>query len=908
MLLKKIVLCTWFIAVTFYLSAQISKGDRYYGRSEYYKAINSYKKASRQDKSAERESAFIKLGNAYLKVNDYEGAESAYKKAIEVDGDVPAEVYYNYAQALKVNRKYNEAAEQYRKYIALEPGDKKAAEALTFCMEIQYYMTKPREYTISNVKALNTSQSEFAPYVYNGKLLYSAQRESFDFVNYPVTTQKGASFLNLYVADVNGDDAEKPYSLSKKVNQRFHDGPGCLSADGQQLYFTRVDRENKRSANHARIYTAIRDGKKWKNIKMLPIGMMGYSAAHPAISHNNELLFFSSDMPGGYGGKDIWMCTRKDSGWSQPVNLGPDVNTSGDEMFPSVRKDGMLFFSSTGLPGFGGLDIYSARELQGKWLLNRNEGLDINSSADDFGITFLNDTLGYFSSNRLGGKGQDDIYFYEFSSKSVVMEGTVLLTENPRDYAKNKKVILFDEKALAVDSVYTNNKGRFIFRNLDSEKRYMAVLAEEDPKLFGKARYFLAENDSVIHRVSVKQGNNRFVFKNLPIDPNGLPDMYTNDDLTFAGSLMSGNKGTVALKHAKLKLVNDFGDVVEETTTNEFGAFAFRNIPGDQNYMIAIEETDIALPAGTKITLTNKAGKEVKVFYKPAKGGKFVFKVLQGEKAVLQDMEVDDVSLVMGIYGYVYDQDKRPLSKVKIRLKDHDGKLVQEIETSELGKFNFKALSADKNYLFEADENDPSMHGVRRIYIADNKGRVYKVVDMVGGKFAFKILEVDKSTLGDFVVDDPWLKVVDRKLKAEKEKSGEVPVVKAPESESESELNLVIVENIYYGFGSFKLGPDGERVLNKAVEALSEYPKLVMEISSHTDSQSGSEFNLTLSRKRAQACVDYMVKKGISRSRLQSKGYGESRLLNHCKDGVKCSDEEHQINRRTEFKITKPTK
>jgi outer membrane protein OmpA-like peptidoglycan-associated protein len=555
--------------------------------------------------------------------------------------------------------------------------------------------------------------------------------------------------------------------------------------------------------------------------------------------------------------------------------------------------------------------------VESKWLLERNEGLDINSSADDFGVTFLNDTLGYFSSNRVGGKGDDDIYLYEFSSKSMIVSGTVLLTENMRDYAKNKKMILFDDKGLPVDSTTTNEKGFFIFKNLDSEKRYMAVLAEGDPELGGKARYYLAEKDSVIHRVSSKDGN-RFKFRNLPVDPNGLPDLYTDDDLVFAGSLMSGENGTVALKHAKLRLVNDFGDVVEETTTNEFGAFAFRNIPTDQNYMISIEETEAELPPGSKITLTNRSGKEVKTFVKTAKG-KFTFKVLQSEKNTLNEMDAEDVNLVMGIYGYMYDQDKKPIVNAKIRVREETSTETQQFVTSEKGKFNFKNLSAEKNYIFETDENDPSLSGVRRIYIADSKGRIYKVIDMEGGKFSFKILEVDKSLLGEFVIDDPWLKMANKKIKKKEEPpkpvKPEKPVTpekqekeKKEEPEEESEMALTIVENIYYAYGDYRLGPDGERILNKAVEAMTEYPRLIMEISSHTDSQSSSGFNLTLSRKRAQACVDYMVSKGVSRSRLKAQGYGETRLLNKCAEGVECSDEEHRQNRRTEFRITKPIK
>lgn len=484
----------------------------------------------------------------------------------------------------------------------------------------------------------------------------------------------------------------------------------------------------------------------------------------------------------------------------------------------------------------------------------------------------------------------------------MVLSGTVLLTENSKSYAKDKKVVLLDNRGNAIDSTKTNQKGYFEFKNLQADKKYMAVVEENDPTLTGKARFYLAEKDSVIHRVTGPVGGNRFVFRNLPVDPNGLPDLYTEDDLVFAGALMTGPTGAVALKNAKLKLVNDFGDVVEETSTNEFGAFAFRNIPSDQNYLISIEETEVALAEGTKITLTNKSGKEIKTFYKTK--GKFAFKILQSDKTVLNEMDAEDVNLIMGLYGYMYDQDKKPVINAKLTVKEEDGSNPKTYVTTDKGKFNFKNLDAEKNYMFEADENDPSLKGVKRIYIADSKGKIYKVIDLVGGKFSFKLLEADKSALGEFVVDDPWLKVAEMKKKPETVVTN--TVTKKPEEEKEE--TMIIVESINYAFGDYKLGPDGEKVLNKAVEVMKENPRLIMEINSHTDSQSSSGFNMTLSNKRAQAAVDYLVLKGINRTRLKSKGYGETKLLNKCADGVECSEDEHKVNRRTEFKITKPLK
>lgn len=893
--------------------SQISKGDKFFDKAEYLKAIPYYKKDAKP-KSPLQQAAFIKLGNSYKLMNDYAPAEESFRKALEINTNVPAEVFYNYAQVLKANNKYPEAAEQYRNYIKLSPNDENAKNALKFCNEIKYYLARPIEYSVKNIEAINTNKSEFSPFITNNKLMFVAERESFDFVNYTLNEYNGEPYLNMYISNIENSEVQKSKTFSKKLNTDYHDGPAVVSADGQTLYFTRVDyKEQKGFVNNAKLFTATGSDKSWKNIK--PIAELNsdeYSVAHPSISADNNMLFFTSNMPGGYGGKDIYVSQRNGDTWGKPVNLGPDINTSGDEMFPSIRKDGILFFSSTGLPGFGGLDIYSAKSYDSKWLLLRNEGLDINSNADDFGITFLNDSIGYFASNRVGGKGKDDIYWYRFKNKIMVIDGNVLLTENLADYAKMKKVYLLDGQGNIIDSTLTDGRGYFAFKNLDGDKKYLAAIDESDPEFSGKARFYLSK-DSIIQRATMRVGKNKFAFKNLPLDANGLPDLTTDDNLVLAGNLLYGDNQ--ALKNTKLKLVSDKGDVAEETTTNEFGAFAFRNIPSDQNYMISIEESDISLPAGTKVTLTNKSGKELKSFITGK--GKFNFKLLSTDKNMIQDMDADDMNMVMDIYGYMYDQDKKPLVHTKIKVREEDGSNEQQLTTNEKGRFKFKNLAASKNYIFETDENDPSLTGVRRIYIADNKGKIYKIVDLYGGKFSFKILEVDKTALGEFVVDDPWLKVAEMKVKEkakEKEKVKEKEKPKAKEEkpkeqeEPEFDSTLTIVENLYYAYGDFKVRSESAQILNKAVEVLKANKKLKMQISSHTDAQSSAGFNLRLSQKRAQAAVDYLVSKGINRTRLIARGYGETKILNRCTEGVQCSDDEHRGNRRTEFKITSPAK
>lgn len=879
----KVLVISIFLILASTITAQISKADKLFEENRYFRAIPYYVNASKKQKT--KHHAYTKLAECYKNVNEYEKAEIAYRSALESNSNVDAKFNYNFANILKVNGKYEEALEQYNLFLKKVPNDENAKRAKKFCSEIKYWMSKPREYDVRGVEKLNTENSEFCPVYVNNKLIYVAEKQAFDFVEFTKDDYNGQPYLNVYVADIKGYKASKTKSFSKKVNSEEHDGPISVCTDGKMVYFTRVTASSSKKASTAKIYSATGENRNWGNLKPFDYNSDDYSVAHPSISEDNNTLFFASDMNGGYGGKDIWFCKRNGDSWSKPVNLGPDINTSGDEMFPMIRKNGVLYFSSNGLPGFGGLDIYSAKSIDGKWILQRNEGMNLNSNFDDFGITFMNDTVGYFSSNRIGGKGKDDVYYFEFTDKSLIISGTILLTENINDPAKGVKVTLKDENGNNLETTKTDDKGYFSFKNLDADKKYIAVIDNDDPQFTGKARYYLADKDKVIQRVTNKNGTDKFVFKNLPVDPNGLPDLYTDDNLTLAGNLLYGESPSKPLKNTKLKIKNEFGDVLEETTTNEFGAFTFRNIPSDQNYIVSMEESDISFPEKTKITLTNKSGKEIKTFY--TGNGKFDFRVLASDKNTISEMNAQDDDLVMDIFGFVYDENKKPISNAKLHLREEtkDG-TVKEITTAANGKFNFRNLRADKNYIFEADDKDPVLNGVKKIYVADSKGRIYKVITKNGeGKFSFKVIESDKAMLGEFVVDDPWLAVLEMKNKKEKEE-------------------LTIIENIYYEFGDYKFDQAGQKVLDKVITVLLSNPKLIIELSSHTDSRSSDQFNLALSKKRAQYAVDYMISKGIDKKRLKAIGYGETKLLNKCANNVDCTDEEHKINRRSEFKIS----
>lgn len=863
--------------------AQMKKAEKQFSKFNYAKAIPSYEKVAK-GKSADKQAAMIKLADCYRILNNYIKAENYYAQALSI-GKVPLEVNYNYGNVLKSNNKYSEALNQYYAYLEGNENSNTAKNAIKSCQEIKYWESKPKEYEIKNIESINTKRSEFCPVVVNNKLIFVAEKIN-DVVDFETSATNNQPYLNIFSSEIKNNEVKKEKLLSKKVNTSFHDGPITFTNDGKLAAYTRVNyivnKKNKNFVNRAKIYFTEVNGKSFSKPKPFIYNSDDYSCAHPALNADGTLLYFSSDMPGTFGGQDIWMCKKNGDGWDKPINLGFDINTSGDEVFPSVKKDGTLYFSSNGLPGFGDLDIFSAKQLEGKWLLNRNEGLYLNSKADDFGITFLNDTVGYFSSNREGGKGEDDIYRFKFTNKNISVDGIVLLTENANDPAKGVKVYLLDANGKAIDSTKTNDKGYFVFRDLDADKTYMAEVEGSEVNLKNKSRYYLADKDSKITRITHNNGpGQKFVFKNLPVDPNGMPDLFNDDDLSLAGNLLYGENPSKPVANKKVIIKNEFGDIVEETVTNEFGAFAFRNLPLDQNYSLTIDDSD--LPADAKIILTNKSGKEIKIARSDAKGN-FKFNILAVDKATIKDLSVDDDVLIMALNGYLYDQDKKAISNAKVTIFNKS-EVIENIVTDEKGKFAFKNLGADKNYLFAIDDSDPRFSSITKIYVADSRGRIYKEIKRnSNGKFQFDLLEVDRTALGEYSVDDPWLEVLEMKNK-------------------QKQQAITIIESLYYAYGDYKIDAAGQNILDKVITVLNSNKNLSIELSSHTDSRSSDAYNMTLSQKRAKAAVDYIISKGIEKSRLKAVGYGETKLLNNCKNDAPCTEEEHAKNRRTEFKI-----
>ena len=884
-------------AVVSPLTAQIKRGDRYFYAGDYARAIPAYERGLRRSSDPK---AMENLANAYRITKNYTKAEEWYGKTVTVNPNCNPLVHYYYGMVLKNNGKVQEARAELNKFMGLEPNNAMAKEQVEALDNIQLWLTQTPMYAVHNVGGLNSPESDISPVFFGNGLMFVSDRGEKDILN-GENAGTGRAFYSIYYTDKKGELEDsvtfgKPKKLSKTINKDFHNGPVSVTADGKMMAFNRVSHKlmlrQRGFINRPQIYFAEKKGNSWRNVEPFQYNSDTYSCAHPALSADGTTLYFSSDMPGTLGGNDIWMCKKEGTGWSKPVNLGAMVNTAGNEVFPYMRKDGMLYFSSDGHGGIGGLDIFSSAFENGAWTEAANQGSPLNSSTDDFGMVFNEDnSRGYFTSDRAGGKGSDDVYSFKVTSKFVNIRGTLLSGKSSNEIVPDTKVELLTKDGKLVKSTTTDAKGNFAFNNLPSDQNYIVRLPEEDPALV-RTKYYMEDEQNRLIRVTVlDEVGGKFTFQNLPADPNAPPQLLSDDDfLTIAGNLISDGNPPSAIANTPVELKDEQGNVVQRTTTNEFGAFAFTHIPPDMTYIVAVPEGETPkLSPNSTVSITNKSGKNV-MTTTPDANGNFQFRILPTDVNTISMMTVTEPELRMDLRGTLTGADSAhtALANTKVNMLNESGDVIATTTTDDKGYFYFQNVSSDQAFIMSVDNvADPALAALGKLYVRDTDGKVVKILRMgKGGKYEFRILPTDKSTIGYVYVDDPWLRVLQMKAK-------------------QNQDSLLIIENIYYDYGKADILPAAELTLAKVVKVMQLDPAITIEISSHTDSRAANDYNQRLSQKRAQNVVDYLVKRGIDKKRLTAVGYGETRLLNKCADGVDCTEEEHAKNRRTEFKINK---
>lgn len=604
------------------------------------------------------------------------------------------------------------------------------------------------EYTVALVPGVNTSEAEFCATSHGSDLVFVGSQPKDLVNNSSPLDVNGVNYTDVFVASLKDGKVKNKRSLSANINGLYHDGPIAFNKKQTVAYLTRVEykKGTESFVNRAKIFVFEKKANAWWSATPFAYNNDAYSIGHAALSKDGNFLFFSSDMPGGYGGKDIYFCRKNGSSWEKPENLGSNVNTTGDEEYPFMRDDDILFFSSNGHKGLGGFDIFTAYYFNGKWLFKRSEGAPVNSDRDDFGIVFTNAIAGYFSSNRPGGVGSDDIYSFSFSSEANVVGARLMLTESLKEPARNTLVYLMTEAGARIDSMHTDLDGFFEFKNLYNEKSYNVSVEPGDAEMKEKARFYLANDNNEIVRVSQQVKDDKFIFKNLPLEKSILQEVFSDDDLTLSGVLTYSSNPALFLANVKINLINSYGDVVESVTTNEFGSFVFKNLPADQNYLVEIPEENIKLPYGTIVTLSDKNGKKLKNFITGQEP--FRFKLLPPERYSLTELAVDE-NVVLDDYGCFHTEAKlKPVVNKKIYLVDTENKLVDSSVTTSHGFFKFRNISPDQHYTAYFETNYQSLTQRSSYYLKGQDGKMIRTAYLSQGKkHIFRRVPVDSASL-----------------------------------------------------------------------------------------------------------------------------------------------------------------
>lgn len=689
------------------------RADLLFENLSYSRAASAYESLYKRD--FQNGKYIQRLAYCYDKMLNYKKALLYYSYLVQTNEKSLSD-YYRYAQLLRIDGKIEDARLWLDKYIQLVPDDYQAINQYNQLNKFISLKEKINNIELKEV-AGNTHFTDMSPAFYKDRLVFSSSRDSFSMVRNEFKWN-GQPFLRLYVTDEKDQaDFNKVALLSKKLNTRVHEGPVCFSSDFNTIYFTRnstVAARNKKSSrriNNLKIFISSYDGKSWSDPQDFPFNSDEYSTGHPALSPDDKTIYFISDRPGGYGGTDIYKSELVDGQWSKPENLGPSINTEGKEMFPSVDKDGTLYFSSDGKPGLGCLDIFAARpDEKGEYMI-ANFGSPLNSRYDDFGLIVKPDSLsGYFTSNRPGGEGEDDIYSFSVTGFDLLITSK---TENNNDI---------------------------------------------------------------------------------------LPD-------------------------TKIYLQGEDGEIITSAVTDKNGLAEFSVTPGKQ-YRISAESESYVSDL-TPVILSGR-----------------LFDLEQKQDIILrQTYPYLTIRVVEKETGEII-----PLAIVEISEGNYDESSID----NGIGTTRFKMNNAT-DYTFNI-----TAEGYLSSLVS------YTSAGKKPGDYALTI-ELEKLSAG----------------------------------------KQFALENIYYDLDEYAVRADAVPVLNNLAQMLLENPEVKLEIGSHTDCRADTDYNMNLSQRRSESVVAYLINKGVTPDRLIAKGFGETQLTNGCTDGIDCSEEEHQANRRTVIEVLK---
>ena len=650
-------------------SVTVQAGDWYYKQFNFKKALPFYLKALKKnpgDKYVES-----RIANSYRLTNDWEKAEKYYSD-ISTDSSEKGINRLYYAQALMANKKYAEAKVAYKSYLDLNPNNQGIKDTYEEFGEIAELSQDRGYYDVKNLEKVNSAYSDFGVSFFGTKGLIFCSNRWPDAGVVRKDNWTHNNFLTIYTSLRKDSTAElgKPTILNSHIlNRKFHDGTSSYNDKMQELYVDRSNYNGRRAFFSAdktvklKIYKLswLEAKNDWSSelAEAVPFNDKEYSIAHPSLSKDGKTLFFASDKPGGYGGADIYMCTREIGGqWGTPINLGSKVNTAGDDMFPFVADDGTLYFASNGHVGLGGLDIFSvtpvvkAGQIAG-WTRAQNLGAPVNTNADDFGYIIDNENHhGYLCSNRQGGKGDDDIY--SFTKNIIQLNGIVY--DKTTDLPIQGAEVVMKDADVERGKMESGSGGDFSFTALANHKYDFSAKKEGyEPASLG---------------VDVKD---KPELVKIPMEPMGPIKL----DITVLDK-----KTRDLLADAKVKLIDVATNKEEVCTTGILGKCEFILDP-EKRYLIE----------GSKET-GNPDERYLKITYRQATLG------MKGPKVIYVILELEKVkkNVAIKLENIYYDYDKwfiRPDAAVEL---DKLVKILKDNPTIEIELSSHTDCRGTANY------------------------------------------------------------------------------------------------------------------------------------------------------------------------------------------------------------------
>lgn len=465
--------------VGFSQSAQLASANKKYEKYSYIDAIEIYEKVA--EKGYQSAELFKRLGNAYYFNGEIDKASKWYSDLFALNEEVEPEYYFRYSQCLKAQGKYEEANKHLAKFNSLtnDSRGEKYSKNKDYLKDIEANSGK---YNVETTN-LNSEFSDFGPAFFGKSLVFSSSRED-GAVSSKINKWTNQNNRDLYIAEMqDSKNFSEVKNLSDEINTKFNESTPVFTKDGKTVYFTRNNYNDGKKGKDEdkstllKIYKAELVEGKWDNVIELPFNSDQYSCAHPSLSEDEKTMYFASNMPGGLGSSDIYKVSIINNSFGTPENLGPTINTEGRETFPFIAPDNTLYFASDGQLGLGGLDIFESKFSNDSFEKPMNLSKPINSAMDDFGFIINKNKMGYFSSNRDGGQGYDDIYTFTVCQQKI--KG-VITDVDTKEILPGSKVELFDEDMNKISETTSDNLAMYFFDKLDCNKKYIVRASKED--------------------------------------------------------------------------------------------------------------------------------------------------------------------------------------------------------------------------------------------------------------------------------------------------------------------------------------------------------------------------------------------------------------------------------------------